>query len=60
MTRIALAVLLALLTLAAGTSAQAPKPGGQIVHGSVQEPDRMPGAWGLTGPGRCRARSASS
>jgi len=43
MTRIALAVLLALLTLAAGTSAQAPKPGGQIVHGSVQEPDRM---WG--------------
>ena len=43
MTRIALAVLLALLTLAAGTSAQAPKPGGQIVHGSSQEPDRM---WG--------------
>src|SRR5262245_4589262 len=43
MMRIALAVSLALLTFAAGTSAQSPRPGGQVVHGSVQEPDRI---WG--------------
>jgi len=41
MTRIALAVLLTLLTLAAETSAQTPKPDDQIVHNSVQEPDRI-------------------
>ena len=41
-----LAISLAILVLAAlapGASAQQPKPGGQIVHGSAQEPDRI---WG--------------
>ena len=36
-------VILALATIAPGASAQQPKPGGQIVHGSAQEPDRI---WG--------------
>ena len=36
-------VILAVATLAPGASAQQPKPGGQIVHGSAQEPDRI---WG--------------
>ena len=66
MMRITLAVLVALLTLAGGTSAQAPKSGGQLVHGSVQEPDRI---WGpVTGltvlgrdqPARERPRSSRS
>ena len=35
--------ILALATIAPGASAQQPKPGGQIVHGSAQEPDRI---WG--------------
>ena len=35
--------ILALATNAPGASAQQPKPGGQIVHGSAQEPDRI---WG--------------
>jgi peptide/nickel transport system substrate-binding protein len=46
MIRLALAVALSLVTLSAvstTTSAQAPKAGGQLVHGSVQEPDRI---WG--------------
>src|SRR6185369_973474 len=41
-----LAISLAILVLAAlapGARAQQPKPGGQIVHGSAQEPDRI---WG--------------
>ena len=36
-------VIAALATIAPGASAQQPKPGGQIVHGSAQEPDRI---WG--------------
>ena len=36
-------MILALATIAPGASAQQPKPGGQIVHGSAQEPDRI---WG--------------
>jgi peptide/nickel transport system substrate-binding protein len=44
--RPSLVVLLAAVTVVAvaagsGALAQAPKPGGQVVHGSVQEPDRM-------------------
>jgi peptide/nickel transport system substrate-binding protein len=38
------AVLVLILGVAAGlVAAQSPRPGGQIVHGSVQEPDRI---WG--------------
>jgi len=46
MIRVAIVLLLSVLTFAAaftGSFAQAPKRGGQIVHGSVQEPDRI---WG--------------
>ena len=37
------ALLVPPLALAVVAAAQAPKPGGQLVHGSVQEPDRI---WG--------------
>jgi peptide/nickel transport system substrate-binding protein len=39
--RLALALLLSVLAF--GAAAQTPKPGGQLTHGSVQEPDRI---WG--------------
>jgi peptide/nickel transport system substrate-binding protein len=39
----ALVATLVALFLAAAAGAQGPKPGGQLVHGSVQEPDRI---WG--------------
>lgn len=53
--------LIALLALAgAHALAQAPKPGGQIVHGSVQEPDRIWGpVTGLTVSSSTGARGRS-
>ena len=41
--RFVLAAVAACVLAAAGANAQAPRPGGQLVHGSVQEPDRI---WG--------------